>query len=88
MCILLLMNIYITSDNQVRLRREKSMSGLVNQLLDTHYERDAKQDLTKSKGTKSTAKELDHNICYHNRRDKCETCGFAPFDDAHTKQWK
>lgn len=31
------MNIYITKQNEGRLKQEPSMSGLINQLLDAHY---------------------------------------------------
>lgn len=37
MYIVMHMNIYITTQNEEKLRQEKSMSGLINQLLDQHY---------------------------------------------------
>jgi len=37
MTILMTMNIYITPTNQERLRKEASMSGLINGLLKNHY---------------------------------------------------
>ena len=37
MCIVMCMNIYITKQNEAKLRKEKSMSGLINTLLDSHY---------------------------------------------------
>ena len=44
MCILMSMNIYITPDNERRLRKELSMSGLINSLLRAHYEVLSKRD--------------------------------------------
>lgn len=38
MCILMFMNIYITKQNEDLLKKEPSMSGLINQLLTEHYE--------------------------------------------------
>lgn len=37
MYIVMTMNIYITKQNEEKLRGEKSMSGLINHLLDLHY---------------------------------------------------
>ena len=37
MCIVMNMNIYISAENEKRLRKEPSMSGLVNRLLKEHY---------------------------------------------------
>lgn len=41
MLIVMNMNIYITSQNEEHLRKEESMSGLVNKLLDDHYKASA-----------------------------------------------
>lgn len=37
MCMIMTMNIYISSENEKHLRKEESMSGLINRLLDEHY---------------------------------------------------
>lgn len=37
MCMIMNMNIYITKANEELLKKEKSMSGLINKLLSTHY---------------------------------------------------
>ena len=37
MCIIMTMNIYISPENEKHLRKEESMSGLINRLLGEYY---------------------------------------------------
>lgn len=49
MCIIMYMNIYITPQNEEQLRKEVSMSGLINRLLAEYFEHNALKDTLQTK---------------------------------------
>lgn len=70
------MNIYIRPDIEKKLRKEDSMSGLINELLHKHFGLSIGAEKPKSQ---KSGQELQKKVCKHGstRPDLCVPCNMA-----------